>query len=59
MLLVTATAASAEWVKISENLLGTNYYDPTTIRVNGNLRRVWQVQDLKERDKDGELFRLT
>ena len=33
------------------------YIDPTTIRKDGNFRKVWQLNDLKERHKDGELSR--
>lgn len=47
----------AEWVKVSETEDEVVYIDPTTIRKDGNLRRVWELQDLKQRDKDGEMSR--
>jgi hypothetical protein len=54
--LVTAPAW-AEWVKVVDLDKATFYLDPTTIRKDGYLRRVWTVQDLKERYQTGELSR--
>lgn len=48
-------AAGAEWVVYRENDEMVFYYDPATIRKDGNLRRVWGLQDLKQRNKDGYL----
>ena len=56
LFLVTAPAW-AEWVKVSEVVSSTAYIDPATIQVNGNMRRVWELQELKERDKNGEISR--
>ena len=57
-LILVATPAWAEWVKVSESDGLTGYVDPATIRKNGNLRRVWEIQDLKARGtKFGELSR--
>ena len=33
------------------------YIDRTTIHKNGDLRRVWVIQDLKQRDSDGVISR--
>lgn len=33
----------------------TQYIDPGTIRVNGHMRRVWELHDLKQRDLVGGL----
>jgi hypothetical protein len=56
-LLFVSGSASAEWVKIDEGKEMSSYIDPTTIRKDGNLRKVWQIQDLKQREKGGELSR--
>lgn len=52
MLLISAPAA-AEWVKYAESDRANLYYDPATVRVNGHYRRVWVIQDLKQRAGDG------
>ena len=58
LLLLASAPAAAEWVKYATNDLGTNlYFDPATIRVDGNLRRVWGLQDLKQRDSKGAMSR--
>jgi Surface-adhesin protein E len=43
--------ASTQWKKWSESVEAVFYYDPATITKNGNLRRVWEVQDLKKPDE--------
>jgi len=56
MLLVLASGnAVAEWVQVAFSDTGVYYIDPATIRKNGNLRRAWEIQDLKNRGRDGEL----
>jgi hypothetical protein len=55
--LMLTGAAWAEWEKIAENDFAEYYIDRATIRKDGNLRRVWRLQDLKQRDKDGVLSR--
>lgn len=47
--------AVAEWVLVSETDTSAYYFDPTTIRVDGNLRKVWTIRNLNQRDKDGEM----
>jgi hypothetical protein len=49
LLLLTLTApAWAEWVKYTEDAIASYYYDTATIEKRGNLRRVWELSDLKE-----------
>lgn len=57
LLSLVASPALAEWVRNGSSSDGSTafYYDPATIRVNGNMRLVWEVQDLKERAKEGGL----
>lgn len=56
LLLVTGSAW-AEWVKVAEGDGVDLYIDLETIRKDGNRRRVWQIQNLKQRGKDGESSR--
>lgn len=55
--LFASTAVSAQWVNVGEGDGNNFYIDPNTIRRDGDLRKVWGVQDLKLRDRDGELSR--
>ena len=57
LLMVFALPASAEWVKYAESDETNAYYDPATIRVNGNFRRVWELQNLRQRDPAGVMSR--
>ncbi len=56
-LMMLASSAWAEWVFYAESDTGTSYYDPATIRKDGNMRRVWELQDLRKRHNDGEMSR--
>lgn len=56
-LLFVSGSASAGWVEVGGNEGTSLYIDPTTFRKDGNLRKLWQLNDLKERHKDGELSR--
>jgi hypothetical protein len=55
LLMVAAVPARAEWVLNGESGIASYYADPSTVRKNGNLRRVWAVIDLKRRDPSGAL----
>ena len=57
ILMLAGGFASAEWVKYGELDGNSYYYDPATIRRDGSLRRVWELQDLKQRGAIGELSR--
>ena len=56
-LMMLAGSAWAEWVMYanSENEEATHYFDPATIRKDGNMRRVWTVSNLRERNIDGAM----
>ena len=60
LLLMVAVPAGAEWVKVGKPdnsffLRESAYYiDPTTIDKDGNLRKVWQIHDMKEKGSQGE-----
>lgn len=43
LLLLGSGSAYAEWVKLSGDDRVTSYTDPTTIRRNGNLVRMWDL----------------
>jgi hypothetical protein len=63
LLLMVAAPACAEWVKVGKP--GTSsfsflsrdaayYIDPATIDKDGNIRKVWQIHDMKEKGSQGE-----
>jgi len=52
-LMLAAAPLRAEWLKVGETGAAVHYIDTATIRRDGNLRRVWTVQDMKEADPDG------
>ena len=63
LLLMAALPARAEWVKIATTEKGffsafsrgaTYYIDPSTIVRDGNIRRVWEIQDLGDKGSRGE-----
>ena len=56
MLFVTGSAW-ADWVNVGESAGNNFYIDPSTIRKDGDLRKVWGIQDLSKRDLDGEMSR--
>jgi len=56
-LMMLVGSAWAEWVMYSKNEEITFYFDPATIRKDGNMRRVWALQDYRKRDTDGVMSR--
>jgi hypothetical protein len=57
LMMALSAPAWAEWVKIAESNLRALYYNPAAISQQGDLRRVWTLQDNKQRDQDGVLSR--
>ena len=49
LLVLGASPAWAEWVDVAETRSSLLYIDPSTIRKDGNFRRVWEMSDLKQR----------
>lgn len=45
-------SAWAEWKVVDETEKAFFYIDPATIRKEGNLRKVWEITDLKTRETD-------
>ena len=54
-LMMLAGSAWAKWVMYEESDMATHYFDPATIRKDGNMRRVWNLQDFRKRNKDGSM----
>lgn len=54
-LLLVTSSAWADWVKIFLVDTATVYIDPTTIRKDGDLSRVWVLMNLKQRKPEGEM----
>lgn len=57
LLLLVTGPAWAEWVRVSEADTAYVYINPETIREDGNLVKVWEVHDYKQRHKDDVLSR--
>ena len=56
-LMQATSSAWAEWVQVSQTENSYIYIDPEAIRKEGNLRKVWLLQDLKQRSKEGVMSR--
>jgi len=52
-LMMVASSAWAEWIIYATTVSSNQYFDPATIRKEGNISQVWRVIDLKNRHKDG------
>ena len=55
LLAFVSSNAAAAWVEVSETVGAFVYIDRSTIRKNGDLRRVVVIQDLKKRSPNGHL----
>ena len=47
LLLLAATSARADWVKVGENDGVVVYVDPATLEKRGDVRRIWTLTDVK------------
>ena len=54
-LMFVTCSAWAEWVPIAKTERATFYFDPDTIRKDGDMRTMWLLVDQKERDKLGSM----
>jgi hypothetical protein len=57
LLMMTCSVSWGGWVMHAETDTTTHYYDPATLKKDGHIRKVWVLQDLKKRHKDGEMSR--
>lgn len=53
LLMVAAVPVCAEWVKVGRTDTAVHYVDPATVRMHGDLRRVWAMQDMVEASAEG------
>ena len=44
----------AAWVPVDATETSYDYLDPTSIRIEGSVRRVWTLHDLSQADADGD-----
>ena len=56
--MLIATPVWSEWVKVADHSEGILYIDPATIRKDGNLRKVWEMQNLQQLHKTGYMSLL-
>ena len=54
-LMMLAGSSWAEWVRYEETEKTIFYYDPATIRKEGDLRRVWVLLDSRKRNDKGDM----
>jgi hypothetical protein len=54
-LMLLTGSAWAEWVRYAENDENSFYFDPATLRKDGNMRRIWELTNFKQRDKYGSI----
>lgn len=47
LLTVASFSVCAEWVKVKDADIANLYFDPTSVKRNGDLRRVWELTDVK------------
>jgi len=52
-LMLAAAPLRAEWVKLGETEAAVHYVDAAAIRRDGDLRRVWAMQDMRDASPDG------
>ena len=57
--LLVAGSVWAEWSNIGENDVDSLYVDLQSMHSQGNIRKVLELQDLKQRGKNGEMSVLT
>jgi hypothetical protein len=55
MLALLSGTVVAAWVPVDKTIEAVSYLDATTIRKNGEFRRVWVLLDLLVRGPDGQL----
>lgn len=58
LLALLAMPARAQWEVVAKTFAVVIYINPASLRKDGDLREVWSIQDLRERDEDGEMSRL-
>ncbi|MBC5767758.1 surface-adhesin E family protein [Ramlibacter albus] len=46
-------AAAQDWVNYGESEVGVHYYDPTSIRAEGDRKRVWRLIDRRSQVGNG------
>ena len=60
LLTMLAGSAWADWVRAAESNKTTLYFDPATIRKDGNIRTVLILRDIKQREPSGYIpYRAT
>lgn len=55
VLLLLTAGVQADWVKASETADARFFVDLSSMEKDGGKRRIWELTDLKQRGKEGEL----
>ena len=59
ILFLFTSSAWAEWITIGENDADTLYIDFASLKPSGQIRKILELQDFKQRGKDGAMSVLT
>lgn len=59
ILFLFTSSAWAEWITIGENDADTLYIDFASLKPSGQIRKIQELQDFKQRGKDGAMSVLT
>ena len=58
LLTMVSGQALAEWLNIGGSPDSASFIEPSSIRNDGNLRKIWELQNLKQQNKEtGEMSR--
>ena len=47
LLIIAAAPVWAEWIMLYEDTMSVGYIDASTLRINGNVRTIMELQDIK------------
>lgn len=59
ILIFASASGRAEWTEIVETAKGTHYFDISTVKKNGNFRKVWVMTSMKSPAPNGAMSRRT
>lgn len=53
VLSLVSCGAMADWIKVAGNTVGTTYVDPSSVTKNGNMTRMWILNDFRAAMAEG------
>ena len=58
-LIASPICAWSQWVKVGENDVAEYFIDPTTVRQDNSLIRMWEIRSLNQRNAEGIWSRMS